>query len=71
MGQSVFGCDTNIPIKHTLDWVLLHWQKQAQIKKDNIRKNSKIVDHHYKVGDKFMITDNAAFKYETPYNVQF
>ena len=33
-----------------------------QINKDRIRKNSKRVDHNYKVGDKFMLNNNAAFK---------
>ena len=38
-----------------------------QVIKDNIRKNIIQVDHHYKVRDKFMLTNNAAYKYETPY----
>ena len=42
-----------------------------QINKDNIRKNGKIVDHDYKVGDKVVLTNDADFKYETPYNFQF
>ena len=42
-----------------------------QVNKDNIRKNSKIAYHDYKVGDKVMIVNNSAFKYETPYNGQF
>ena len=39
-----------------------------QINKYNIRKNIKIVDHYDKVGDKVVITNNAAYKYGTPYN---
>ena len=42
-----------------------------QINKDNIRKNNKTVNHNYKVGDKAMITDNASYKYETPYKEPF
>ena len=42
-----------------------------QINKDNIRKNNKRVDHYYKVGDKAMLTNNAAYKYETPYKGPF
>ena len=42
-----------------------------QINKDNIRKNIKIVDHKYKVGDKFMLNNHVAYKYETPYKVPF
>ena len=37
-----------------------------QINKDNIRKNNKTFDHDYKVGDKVMLANNAAYKYETP-----
>ena len=37
-----------------------------QINKDNIRENRKKVDHDYKVGDKLMLNDVAAYKYETP-----
>ena len=42
-----------------------------QIIKDNIRKNSKIVEPDYSVRDKVMITNNAAYKYETPYEGLF
>ena len=35
--------------------------------KDNIHKNNKIVYYDYKVGDKVMIYNHAAYKYETPY----
>ena len=42
-----------------------------QINKDNIRKNRNQVDHDYKVGDKFMINNNTAYKYETPYKGPF
>ena len=59
----VFGCDMILPIRHTVDWGLLRHQNQTQIDKDNIRKNSKIVDRDYKVGDKFMLNNSAALKY--------
>ena len=49
-----------IPIKHKVDWGLIPQQRKTQINKENIRKNSKIVDHDYKLGDKFVITNNAA-----------
>ena len=49
-----------IPIKYKVDWELIHKQKQMQINKDNIRENNKGVDHNYKVGDKFMLTNNSA-----------
>ena len=34
-----------------------------QINKDNICKNNKIVDHDYKVRDKFMLNNHAAYKF--------
>ena len=35
-----------------------------QIIKDKIQKGSRIVDPRYKVGDKVMLNNNAAIKYE-------
>ena len=58
-------------IKHTADWELIHHINQTQINKDKICNNSKRLDHDYQVGDKFMLTNNAAFEYETPYNRRF
>ena len=46
-------------------------RKQTKINKYNIPQNSKRVDQNYKVGDKVMLTNNDAFKYETPYNTPF
>ena len=46
-------------IKHKVDQELTRHQKQTQINKDNIRKNRKRVEHDYKVGDKFMLNNNA------------
>ena len=66
-GQLVFGCDMIILIKHNMDWRLIRHQNQTQINKDNIHKNIKIVDHDYKVGDKFMLDNHTAYKYETPF----
>ena len=39
-----------------------------KINNDNIDGNNKRVDHNYKVGDKFMLTNNATYKYEMPCN---
>ena len=60
-----------ILIKHKVGWELIRQRKQMQINKDNIFKDSKRVDHEYKVRDKNMLNDNIAKKYETPYKVQF
>ena len=70
-GQLVFGRDMIIPIKNKEDWGLILQQKQIQINKDSIRKNIKRVDHDYKVGDKVMLNNHAAYKYETPYKGPF
>ena len=42
--------------------------KADAINKYNTPKNSKIVDHDYKFQDNFMIINNAAYRYEMPYN---
>ena len=58
-------------IKHVADWELICHQKQVKINEYNIRKKSKIVDHNYKVGDKVMLNNNTAFKYQTHINIHF
>ena len=45
--------------KYKVGQELARHQKQAQINKDNIRKNRKWVEHDYKVGDKVMLNNNA------------
>ena len=59
-----------ILIKNKVDWELIHQRKQTQ-KIKIISENNKIVDHDYKVGDKFILTNNAEYKYETPSNEPF
>ena len=71
MGQLVFGRDIILPIKHKVDWELIRQTKQTQINKYHIRKNIKRVDHDYKVGDKFMLTNLTVKKYKTPYKGPF
>ena len=46
-------------------------KNQTQINKDNIRKNKIQVDHGYKVGDKVILNNHAANKYETPHKEPF
>ena len=67
LGKLVFVCDMILLIKHTSDLELIRQQKLTRINKDKISKNSKIVDHEYKVGDKAMLNNNATFKHENPY----
>ena len=57
--QVYFGRNVIIQIKHTVDWELIYQRNQAQINKYDIRENIKIVDHKYKVVDKFIL-DNYA-----------
>ena len=42
-------------------------QKQAEIEKYIIHKNSTIIDYNYNVGDKVLVRINQAYKYETPF----
>ena len=60
-----------LPIKHKVDGGLIRQQNKMQINKDNIRKNIKQVDHDYKAGDKVMLNNHSAYKYETPYKGPF
>ena len=50
---------------------LIRQQNQAQINKDNIRENRHIVDYDFKVRDDVMLTNQTAYKYETPYKGPF
>ena len=52
-------------------WEYMYHKKQTQINKDNIHENIKRVDHDYQVRYKVILTNNYAFKYETPYNGPF
>ena len=65
--QLAFGRDMIIQINHILDWRYMRHLKQVQIEKDLIRKNSNIIDHHYRVGYQVIIQSKRAFKYETPF----
>ena len=37
--QLIFGRDTIIPIKHTVDWEIIRQKNQTQINKNDIHKN--------------------------------
>ena len=52
-----------LPIKHKVDWELMRKRKHLQINKHNIRKKIKRDKNDYKVGDKFMLNNSAAYKY--------
>ena len=70
-GQLIFGRDTILPIKYTVDWELIFQRKQIQMNIDNACNNKHIVDYEYKVRDKFMILNHTAYKYETAYKGPF
>ena len=70
-GQLVFGRDMILLVKHKVYWELIRQRNQTQINKDNIHKNSQRVDHDNKVGDKVMLNNITAYKYETPYKGPF
>ena len=54
-----------------MDWELIRYRKQAQINRDNTQDNKHRVDYDYKVGDKFILTNHTAYKYDTPYKGPF
>ena len=54
-----------------MDWELIRLQKQKQIIRYSTRENKYRAVYDYKVGDKFIITYHAAYKYEMPYKVPF
>ena len=58
-GQLIFDRDMILPIKHRVDWELLHQQKQTQINRDNTWENKHRVDCGYKVGDKVMLINHT------------
>ena len=58
-------------IKHKVDWELICQRNQTKIDKDNIHENNKRVAQKFKVGDKVILSNHAANKYETPYKVPF
>ena len=71
LGKLLFGRDNILPVEHTVYWSLIFQRNKAQINKYNIRKNSKILYHKYKVVDKVIINNNAAFQNETTYKGTF
>ena len=70
-GQLKFGRDIILLIKHRVDWELIRQGKQTRINRDNACKNKHRVDYGYKAGDKFMLTNHTAYRYETSWKVPF
>ena len=58
-----FGRDIILPIKYRVYWGLIRHKKQTQINKCNAHENKHIIDYDYKVGDKFVLNNQTAYKY--------
>ena len=66
-GQLVFGRDMILNTQYLADWTAIKAHKQQLISKNNIIENSKCIPHQHKVGDKAMLENHRANKYEQPY----
>ena len=54
-------------MQYLADWTAIKARKQQLIHKNNIIENAKRIPHQYKVGDKVMLENHHANKYEQPY----
>ena len=50
----VFDREMILPINNVADWRYIRHNKKAQTDKDVIHENTTIIDHGYRLGDKFM-----------------
>ena len=66
-GQLIFGRDMILNMQYLADWTAIKAHKQQLIRKNNIIENAKRIPHQYKVGDKVMLENHRANKYEQPY----
>jgi hypothetical protein len=66
-GQLVFGRDMILNVQHQADWTAIKRRKQELIRKNNIIENSKRIPYLYRVGDRVLLENHRANKYETPY----
>ena len=66
-GQLVFGRDMILNTQYLADWTAIKARKQQLIRKNIIIENSKRIPYQYKVGDKVMLENHRANKYEQPY----
>ena len=63
--QLVFGRDAITNIKFEADWNLIRQGKQEMIHRNNIKENSKRIDHKYHVGDKVLLRNDDLAKFQT------
>ena len=61
--QLVFGRDAILNTKFEADWNLIKQRKQARIRSNNKRENSRRIRHHYKKGDKVLFLERRTNKY--------
>ena len=69
-GQLIFWEDMTLNTQYLADWTVIKACKQQLICKNNIIENSKHITHQYKVGDKVMLENHHANKYEQPYKAR-
>ena len=70
-GQIVFVRDMILNMQYLADWTVINACKQELICKNNIIENSKSIPHQYKVGEKVMLENHHANKYEQPYKCPY
>ena len=66
-GQLIFGRDMILNMQYLADWTAIKAHKQQLMCKNNIIENTKHIPHQYKVGDKVMLENHRANKYEQLY----
>ena len=66
-GQIAFVRDMIIPINQVAYWRYICQNKQEQIDKDVICKNSTRIDHDYRVEDQVTTRIKSVYKYKTPF----
>ena len=60
--QLVFNRDMLFNLKTVVDWKQISARKQKQVDMDNLRENSKRIDHNYQVDDKVYISQDGIYR---------
>eukprot|EP00957_Ditylum_brightwellii_P099840 7607099-Ditylum_brightwellii.AAC.1 len=63
--QLVFGRDVILNVKHEADWNYMKQRQESLIRKNNEQENKKRKTQNYQIGDKVLLKENRATKYET------
>ena len=56
-----------LPINHIENWRHICQRKQSQIEKDVTCKNSTRINFNFNIGDKVIVGEKKAYKYETSF----